>query len=138
MAFATAEDVAARLGRDLTDAETTQVEALLDSATAIIALYVGKNDDWAAELDPVPSVIKLVTIEAVLRAMANPHGHVAVGESLGAYSSNIRYRDGDAGGGLLLTSTEQRLIARAVHGTGTGSVRVDSMIHYCDPDECGS
>lgn len=126
MAFATTDDIAARLGRDLTDAETTMADLLLDGATAVIAEAAGKDDDWAESLDPVPQVLRFVAVEVVHRTLCNPQSLESASEQLGAYQHSERFRAGAAGGGLALTGTEELLVRRAVWGTTTGSVQVES------------
>lgn len=118
MSFATADDIAARLGRDLAAGETEPVDLLLEGATAMIAEAAGQDDDWSDALTPVPRVLKFVCIEAVCRAMANPQGIASLQEQLGAYSSTVHFRDLDMGGGLWLTDAERRQIRRVI-GAGT-------------------
>lgn len=132
MAFATAEDIAARLGRSLTTSEEPAVDLLLDAATALIALDVGKTEAWAAALTPVPTVLRVLCIELTTRALANPQGIANLSETLGAYSSSVRFRDYD-GAGLCLTTTEGRLARRVVYGQDTASPTVGSILrdHSC-------
>lgn len=133
MAFAITEQVAARLGRSLTEAEEAMVEALIEAATALIADAAGRDDAWAEALDPVPNLIKIVCVELVNRTMANPQALSTFQESLGAYSQSQRFRDGAAGGGLELTAVERRLIRRTVWGQLSGSATVESVVDdlYC-------
>lgn len=121
-AFATASDFAdIRLGRALTDAETTQVEGLLGMAAAAIADACGKDLDWAAALDPVPPMLRILSMEIVARVIQNPQGLRSGSVSLGAYSRSGTYADG--AGGFALTALEERLARRAVFGANTGSSR---------------
>lgn len=125
-AFATTTDVELRLGRELTTAEEDQVELLTAAATAVITQEAGKTEAWADDLDPVPRVLRYLTVELVLRAMANPQGVVSFTEQLGAYSTSQRFRD--TGGGLLLTKQEGILVRQAVYGETTGSARLGSIL----------
>lgn len=125
MAFATAEDVAARLGRALTDTETTQVEADLTAATAIIADAASKSEAWAATY-AAPEIIKFLAVRVVIRAMANPQAFGSTTEQLGAYSYTQRFRD--QGGDLLLTKAEQLLASRAINGSNSGTARLESQM----------
>ena len=124
MAFATESDVEARLGRSLTTAESTQVDALLDAAQATIEVVIGCAE---ADLDTVPASCQHVCVAMVLRGMVNPHGFASDTESLGAYSKSQTYgRDG--GGDLTPTQAETMILRRAVYGTTTGSARLEATL----------
>lgn len=127
MAFATGEDVATRLGRDLTADETAQAEFLTELATGLIAGACGKNDAWAAALTPVPSILNLYCVELAVRSMPNPTGLASQTESLGQYSHTERFRDSAAGEAMALTDLEERVIRRAVFGTNSGSAKTESI-----------
>jgi hypothetical protein len=127
VAFATTTDIATRLTRTLTAAEDAAAGLLLEGATGLIADACGKDDDWADSLDPVPSVLRFVCIEAVSRALANPQNVASLQETLGAHSYAVRFRDLQNGGGLYLTGHEERMVRRAVFGRTTGSARVESV-----------
>lgn len=129
MSFATPEDVARRLSLDLSDGQRLQVESLLNAASAVIAECVGKDE---AGIDPVPSVVKFVCVEAVCRTMANPQGLASEQESLGAYSHSQNF--GRDGTGIMLTKNEQLIVRRAVYGKTTDSPRDDlrSLDDYSD------
>lgn len=116
MAFATTEDIAARLGRSLTTGEESAVTLLLELATSLIVAEAKQTDAWATALDPVPGVLRTVCIEATTRALSNPQGLASLQETLGAYSSSVQFRD-YATAGLLLTKDERRLVRRFA-GTG--------------------
>ena len=127
MPFATAEDVATRLGRVLTATETATAEMLIEAATAVIAEAASKDDAWATALTPVPNMLKFLAVEVVVRAMANPEALSRFQEQLGAYSSTKAFATATAGGGLMLTDVEVNLVRRTVYGTLSGSVRVESL-----------
>jgi hypothetical protein len=137
-AFATAADIAARRGVALTDTQEEMAELLVIAATAVITDAAGKTDAWAAALDPVPGMLRFLCIEVAARAMANPDGLRSLGEQLGAYQSSMSYRDVAAGGGLMLTTVEQLLVSRVVHGRTSGSARARSVVNDLLDDECGS
>lgn len=124
MAFATSGDVSNRLGRTLTPGETTTVDALIEGATAVIAEAVDRDDDWAAALDPVPKIVKVMTVELVCRALANPNQLAALSETLGSFQYSARFRDA----GILLTEVEERLVRKAVHGRLSGSAPTQSIV----------
>lgn len=124
--FATADDVAARLGRTLNAGETTSVEYLLGAAASVIADAAGKDDGWAITLDPVPTPLKGLSVELVCRALSNPNSLAALREQIGTYQYSAQFRGDQAGGGLALTDTETLLVRRAVHGRTSGSVQAES------------
>lgn len=126
MPFATTQDVSARLGRELTEAEDEQAEYLLEAATSVVAEAVDQDDAWADSLDPVPNIVRVVTTELAVRAMANPSGAASVQETLGQYSHSTRYDPGTAG--MLLTDVETMLVRRTINGQLSGSARLDSMV----------
>lgn len=98
---------------------------LLDASTAVIALTAGKDDAWAAALDPVPQILRIVCVEQVNRVMSNPAALASSSETLGAYQRSQSFRN-LAAGELLPTSSEELLIRRAVHGRVTGSACIGS------------
>lgn len=120
--FAEPTDIATRLGRSLSTAEEAAVEQLITSATGVIAEAAGKDDEWAEELDPVPAVIKTLTIEMVLRAASNPEGVDSTTETLGQYSRTDRFTvgAGDAEG-IFLSDAEGRLVRRVIQGASAGT-----------------
>lgn len=128
MAFATAEDIATRLGEEsLSATEKGSAELLIELATAVIAEAVDQDDAWAEELAPVPTIVKALTIELVCRAMASPQGLASATETLGAYSRSETYRK-DLSSALMLTELEERMLRRAIVGQLSGSVRIESHI----------
>ena len=126
MAFATTDDVSARLGRNLEASEIDAVTFLLDAATASVTLEAGRTDAWAAALTPVPAMLRFVTVDVVCRALANPSGLASLQEQLGSASYSARFRD--AGGGLELTPSERRIVRLAAGRAATGSVAVESIL----------
>ncbi len=126
--FATTDEVAARIGRDLSATETTQTETLLELATGLIADACGRDEAWAAALDPVPPTVRVVCIEATVRVLLNPRGVRSQQEALGAFSHAESFTDSPGAAGLTLTPTEQRMVRRAVYGSSTGSAPLGSML----------
>lgn len=124
--FATAADLSVRLGRPLTDAEAMMADALLMSTTGLIIEAAGKSDAWAAVLDPVPAVLRVVCLEAVVRVISNPSGLASSQEQIGSYQYTQSHRR-DAPTGLVLTEAEERLVRRAATGRTSGSARVSSI-----------
>jgi hypothetical protein len=123
-AFCTPEDVARRLGRDLTADETSTVAELCDAATLTILAAASRDLDWAVAqvtAGTVPLLLRIIAIEVVRRSMTNPAGLSSETETLGAYSHTARYREESAGGGLLLTRAEERLVRQVVYGRSSGT-----------------
>jgi hypothetical protein len=120
MAFATAADVATRLGRNLTTEESAMAEQVIESVTAQIVDAVDRDLDWAAALDPVPGLLKSLCVEKVIVVGSNPQGLASESRTLGQASSSKTFqRSNDAG--IFLTDQEQRLVRMAVYGSLSGS-----------------
>jgi hypothetical protein len=102
----------------------TSAGYLLEAASAVVADAVG---DREANIEPVPDVLRFVTVEVVCRAMANPAGLSSESEQLGEYSHTSRFRDGTSGGGLWLTDLERLMVRGAVHGRLSGTALQQSM-----------
>lgn len=149
MSFTTTDEVAIRLGGiTLTAEQTAQAQLLIELATGIIADGVGKTDEWAAELDPVPIIIRSVTLEAIWRVMApsvnNPSGASSESETLGAYSHTVRYGENGYSAhaevaGLGVTDAEMRKCRLAVWGrlsaTTMPATTLDLAIELCETGE---
>lgn len=125
MAFATAEDVATRLARTLSDAETASAELLVDLASEVIAAACDTSvDALSAEDTPV---LRVVCVELACRALANPENVAGKSEALGAYNYSKTFRGvADASTALALTETETNLVRRAVFKLLSGSSRPES------------
>ena len=123
MAFATSDDVAARLQRTLTSAEQAAATAAIADVTGQIVEAVDRDAAWAAALVDVPATFKAICVEKALAAITNPLGVAA--QALGAASYTFR-RNSD--GGVLLTDSDERRVRRAWFGTATGTARTRSAI----------
>ena len=77
MAFATAVDVVAALGRSLTAAESVSVSNQLEQATDLVAAYLGN------EPDPVPGAVARVVATMVAAVFSKPSITVADYDSSG-------------------------------------------------------
>lgn len=132
--FATAAEVAARLGRELTEAETAHVEMLLSLAASAIAAACDKDDAWAASLaEDVPNALRITSIEMVVRVLQNPGGVRSRSKTLGQFSTAESFADKSAE--LALTDAEERRVRRAVFGTGSGSAKAQTLIDELVEDE---
>lgn len=113
MPFATADDVAVRLGRELTEAETAMAEQVIEGVTAEIASAATQNSAWAAALDPVPVLFRTLCIDKVIAVGANPSGLASESMALGTLQKSRTYN----GAGALLTEAEKRLVRKVVFGS---------------------
>ncbi len=122
--FASLNDLAVLLGNassaNLTDAQAAQGTMLLELATGVLTGALGKDDDWAAALDPVPAALRLVCLAMVAPVMQNPGGARSESETLGAYSHSTSYTD-DAHGLGELTTAWLAMCRRAVYGRGSAT-----------------
>lgn len=123
--FATAADVEARLGRELTLEETDAVEAAIVTVTGLIAEAVNKPTSWATDLDPIPEMLKALCVEKAIGAVVNPEGLASVSETLGSFSDSKTFpRAGDIG--IFLSADERRRVRRTVFGSLVASTQVPS------------
>jgi hypothetical protein len=113
-ALALYTDCEARWNRTLTAGERTQVNTLLDDASALILDAAELTTVWTAAT--LPATVLPVVCEVVRRGFDNPAG--LQGETIGAYS----WRVGAAQAGLYLTSDERRTIRRAAAKLGFANV----------------
>lgn len=121
-AFAASDDVATRLGRDLSTKETENVPGLLESATAVIADAAGYDEGWASQLVPIPKLLSTLCVELVCRVLPNPSQWDSVRQQVGSYS----FQASQTTVGMQLSDNETRMVRRAVHGRETDSVQVES------------
>lgn len=122
--FATVEDVAARVGRELTTAEEGQVDLGLRFIASLIRGVIGADDDYLP--DPVPELFFSLSVEKVARLVYNPKGLRAESKDLGEASYSRTY---DTPVGLTLTEDEVRLIRRSVDpGAGYGNIVVRGIL----------
>ena len=128
MAFATAADVAGRLGRNLTIAEATAANAICAAVTGLIADTVGRSAAWAAALNPVPITLSQMCVEKALQTVVNPHNVASVTEQIGSYQYAETYpRASDIG--VFLSEAEERRVRRIVHGSNIASVSLGSILN---------
>lgn len=120
MAFATNADMAARLGVTFTAVQRDQADAALEAASALIAAELDRIE---ADINPVPELIKQVTITVALRINANPQGASSESETLGSYSHSASYRQGAE-----LSAMDRLLVRRAYFGASSGSARPESTV----------
>lgn len=127
MAFATTDDVVARLGRALTEPEEALSEYVIDEVAGLIADACGKDAEWASALSPVPAVCKNLCVERAIQIGSNPNNLASESEQLGAHQHSRTFpRSLD--GGIFLTDAEERRVRRAVFGNTSGSAVMRSVV----------
>ena len=106
MAYATAQDVATRWGRELTAEETTMVEVRLEDVERMIRRRIKDLDDQImAGTINVEDVVQ-VESDSVLRLSRNPEGYIS--ETDGDYT--YRLSDDLAAGTLGITDDEWAIL----------------------------
>ena len=127
--YATPEDVATRLGRELTPIEGGTVEFLLASATELLLQEIGGAHldlPWVVDYleDPAPdppAAVRAVCTEIAYRAFTNPEAAAAM--SAGDLSVSYRAKAEEA---LYVTRREKRTVRRAAGVYGFRSVTLES------------
>lgn len=122
MAFATSDDVATRLARELSSAETSAADFLLDAVAAEIAQAVDTAEGDITD----PGMLRFISVEAVCRALANPSGATSTSETVGSYNYAVSFPANEGDG--LLTPYEEGVARYAVHGTNSASVHLGSIL----------
>lgn len=96
MLLATPDDVVARLGRDLTTAETARLAGLLAEASAIVEGYLGitypEDTDPVAVPDPVSIVVSRIVARAL--TLGIPEGVTQQSETAGPFAHSNTYGQG--------------------------------------------
>lgn len=128
--YAEISDIAARLGRDLTSAETVTYGSILEAISAEVDVSLGVDE----ALEEPPAAFKGVVVTAAIRLAANPSGLASHSETLGSYQHSATFpRSGDDA--TLLTPTEARLLRRAFFKASTGSPLIGSVLDDVHPPE---
>ncbi len=119
MSFAIPDDVAVRLGRELSDAESRQAQALLDDVESLIRSRVG---DFTARLGDVDFValVRLVEAKAVRRVFLNLSGSRQHSETVDDFTQSDTYDTTISGSDLFISDAEWQLL-------GAGSARAGSF-----------
>lgn len=109
--LADAEDVVARLGRNLTSDETARVSGLLDEASVMAG-------EWMRCVpDPVPDAVRIVVSRMVARVLAVagdvPEPAVTgVQANMGPFTVNRTYLSDATSGGVWLTRQDKNMLRR--------------------------
>jgi hypothetical protein len=129
LTYATTDDVAARLGRTLTDDETTLVGVRLNDVERMILLRVPDLADKITANDVDVENVKMVESNVLVRLLKNPDGYIS--ETDGDYT----YRFGDkASGELEILAYEWVLLGVQGSGMGWIDVRPRTPFEYPRPD----
>lgn len=129
MSYATPEDVAVRLGRELTEEEAAQVQVLLDDVELIIKTRIPDLDDQIAEGKISEEIVVMIEANAVARVVRNPEGYTA--ETDGNYSYQIN--TSVASGLLDILGFEWGWLGLK-RGIYTIAPYVDIPVRRCPPD----
>lgn len=125
MIYATTAEVAARLGRELTPAEQTQVSGVLVDVGGLLNEAAGKPAAWVPV--PPPPLFKTLSVEKAVAVVANPLSLASESEQLGAYQHSQTFQRGmDVG--IFLTEHEDQLVADAVYAPSSGSSTARSLV----------
>ncbi|MGK2880434.1 MAG: hypothetical protein ACSLE6_06435 [Mycobacterium sp.] len=112
MALADDNDVAARLGRELTEDEQTAIVGLLAEAGALVVGYLRR--DWTALAD-VPDAVRIVVSRMVARSLTGgsnlPAGASEFGSSLSVMSHNVKLGADVVVGSVWLSRTDKITLA---------------------------
>lgn len=128
--YVTASQFAARVGRELSATEITQVNSLLQDASDLVDLAakpVVIDPSDVANGESLGSLIPII-VSMVRRTWDNPNGHTQ--EQIGDYMWQ-------ALGDITATKREYRLIRRAVGRLGVGTVELEGYLPY-NPNVRGS
>lgn len=111
---------------------TARLSALLDDASALVRELAGSDYvDDDGELEDVPAVLAVITIEIVRRAYDNPQA--LTGETVGNYSWRGARTNGSS---LYLTADERRTVRRVAGKLCVGTVDLEGylpVINVGDP-----
>lgn len=124
-ALATVGDVAIRLGRALTESEQALATQVIASVTGQVYDTTGKDADWLADLDPVPTYLTSLCVEKVIVVGSNPLGLASESEQLGERQRSRTYQRANDGG-VFLTDYERREVRRVVNGTTFAAVTYET------------
>lgn len=114
-----------RTGRDLTNTQYVQVEALIEDASALVANIVNDSDvtdTWDAT-DPgtVPGAVVPVVVAMVRRGLDNPHGFTQ--ENADGYSYSVASTTG-----VFATRYEAREVRKAAAKSPIGALNLSSHL----------
>ncbi|MFF4607933.1 Gp19/Gp15/Gp42 family protein [Streptomyces sp. NPDC001339] len=124
MAYATADDVGARLGRDLDDAEQRLAAVLLDDIEERLRARIPDLDERVSADEHYRALVVSVEAAAVVRVLRNPSGFRS--ETDGNYAYTIDTR---AAAGFLTILDEEWQLLGAARGAFTAVPYLDPIRH---------
>lgn len=130
--FATSADVQTRLGYALTAQQTEQAAHVIARVTGLIRDLLGKDQQWADSLDPVPEVFATLCEDKAIGVVVNPTNLASESEQLGAYQHSQTFQRA-MDGGVFLTEAEKREVRKAAGVASFASVTMVSP--YSGDDE---
>ncbi len=107
MAYATVADLEARW-RELTDAEATQAETMLEDAALIIDAFATIDPEDEVALDRAKYVSCAMVERAMMAAASDGFGVNNMSATMGPFTQQVTYANPN--GDLYLTSTEKKLL----------------------------
>lgn len=134
-AFATIDDLGARLPAGIPAGGETRAQAALDDVSAFIRTFASK--DWVTDdtppvlADDTPPIIGTVCLRAALRVFTNPQG--VTQDTAGPYSTSFANASTD----VYLTAAEKAMVRRAA---GLSTLGVQPLTRGCvetRPITCG-
>lgn len=105
--LATVEDVGARLGEPVGDADIPRVEGLIEEASALVEAHLGKT------FEVVPDTVRIVVSRMVARVLQAPTDGFHTESSsftAGPFSKNVKYSAGGSGGAPWLTAVDRKML----------------------------
>ena len=127
--LAQTSDIATRLGRDLTDAETGQANLLIGFATTTIIAVLGCDPMFWIPPAPVRPLLSMLCVEMVTRVVVNPEDLQRRRETIGSYTIDEMFAPrAMIAPGIYPTPTEELLIRNAVFGSNSASVKLRGMV----------
>lgn len=114
-----------RTGRSLSSTEQTQVEALIEDASALVVNIVNDadvTDGWdAATSGTVPGAVVPVVVAMVRRGLDNPHGFTQ--ENADGYSYSVA-----STAGVFASRREAREVRKAAAKSPVGALNLSSHL----------
>jgi hypothetical protein len=120
-ALATVADVAARLGREITEAEEPRMEAILADVSAAVELYCGRT------FNPVPPAVLAVVCQIAARTFGTtPEANGIMAETAGPFT--VQYGATGAAGSVGMLTAEREVLERFRAKAGVGTVEISPWV----------
>lgn len=114
-AFASLQQLGARIPGGITSSDEARAQADLDDASTLIREEAGKTwvDDQDEIVEDLPDIIVTLTMRVARRAFENPEGLTQHSESIEGYSESQSFAASSTNSELYLTADERRLVRKA-------------------------